>query len=110
MAYNQELASCIRKYLEPLGDKIEDKKMFGGLSFLYHGKMSVGIVKDQLAVRVVSKKYQTSLEKPHVKEMTFTRKTMKDFVYVDPSGFESEAQLAEWIELGIEHADQHSKR
>jgi len=109
MAYNEQLASRIRKYLEPLGDKIEEKKMFGGLSFLFKGKMSVGIVKDQLAVRVVSNKYQSSLEKPHVKEMTFTGKAMKDFVYVDPSGFESEAQLAEWIELGIEHADQNSK-
>ena len=109
MAYNEQLASRIRKYLEPLGDKIEEKKMFGGLSFLYRGKMSVGIVKGQLAVRVVSNKYQSSLEKPHAKEMTFTGKTMKDFVYVDPSGFESEAQLAQWIELGIEHADQSSK-
>jgi len=109
MAYNQELASRIRKYLEPLSDKIEEKKMFGGLSFLYLGKMSVGIVKDRLAVRVISPKYEKSLKMPHVIEMTFTGKAMKDFLYVDPPGFESEAQLAEWIELGIEHAEQNSK-
>jgi len=82
MAYNEQLAWRIRKYLEPLSDKIEEKKMFGGLSFLYQGKMSVGIVKDQLAVRIVSHKYEKNLAKPHVKEMTFTDKVMNDFVYI----------------------------
>jgi len=104
MAYNEELAQRIRQHVQSI-DHITEKKMFGGLTFLYKNKMTVGIVGDQLAGRVVSEKFVDVLSKDHVKEMDFTGRAMKDFVYVDAQGFATEQQLAEWIELGIEHAD-----
>ena len=82
MAYNEELAYRIRPHLLPFAEHIEEKKMFGGLSFLYKGKMSVGVVKDDLVVRVVSDKFEEALSMPHVQPMEFTGKPMKKFVQV----------------------------
>lgn len=105
MAYNEELAARLRQHLSSFGDDITEKKMFGGLCYLYKGKMSVGIVKDDLCVRVVSPKDQDELKKDFVRPMDFTGKALKEFVYVSPDGFASETDLAHWVNLGIEHAE-----
>ena len=47
MAYNEELAYRIRKRLTPL-DNVEEKRMMGGLTFMYNDKMCVGVLKDEL--------------------------------------------------------------
>jgi TfoX/Sxy family transcriptional regulator of competence genes len=78
--------------------------MFGGLSFLYQGKMTVGIVKEDLAVRIISDKIDNELNKSFARLMDFTQRPMKEFVYVSAEGFKTEAQLRHYIELGLEHA------
>ena len=104
MAYNEQIAIRIREQLKLYSEDFTEKKMFGGLSFLYQGKMTVGIVKDDLAVRIVSDKMETELTKDFVRPMDFTKRPMKEFVYVSPEGFKTESQLLHYIELGLEHA------
>jgi len=101
MAYNQILANRIREHLVTYKDDIIEKKMFGGLSFLYKGKMSVGIVGNDLAVRVIAIKMENELEKHNVRNMDFTKRPMKEFIYVEVEDYKN---LSYWIDLGIEHA------
>jgi TfoX/Sxy family transcriptional regulator of competence genes len=103
MAFNEELAQRLRILLADQAH-ITEKKMFGGLSFLYKKKMSIGIITNHLAVRVVPEKYDHFIEQADVEEMTFTGKAMKEFLYVYPSAFETDEQLKAWIDLGLEHA------
>ena len=105
MAYNEIHANELRNLLIPYGEDIQEKKMFGGLSFLYKGKMCVGIVKNELTVRVVNDKMDAELEKTHVRAMDFTKRPLKEFIYVNPKPKED---LNYWIQLGIEHAKQKS--
>lgn len=65
MAYNEDLADRIRVYLGA-HHQISEKKMFGGLAFLLNGKMTVGIMKEDMMVRVVSEKEAAILEQAHV--------------------------------------------
>lgn len=78
MAYDQELATRIRSsfqlFPKNILSNISEKNMFGGLSFLYHGKMTVGIVKNELAVRVLSKKMDDTLLLDEVRPMDFTKR------------------------------------
>ncbi|MBT8290684.1 MAG: TfoX/Sxy family protein, partial [Muriicola sp.] len=57
MPFDDVLAERIRiafyTYPEPLRSDISEKKMFGGLAFLLKGKMTIGIIGDELVVRVV---------------------------------------------------------
>ena len=78
--------------------------MFGGLAFLYRGKMTVGIVRNDLMIRVPSDKMDDILNKTNVRPMDFTNKPLKEFVYVSEEGSVNEEQLQHWIELGLEHA------
>ena len=104
MAFNEEIANRIRQQLKLFPEEFVEKRMFGGLSFLYKGKMTVGIVKERLAVRIVSDKMGSELANETVKPMDFTKRPMKEFVYVSEPGFETESQLLHYIELGLEHA------
>jgi len=106
MAYNVQLAQHIRHFLSDHLAHIEEKKMFGGLCFLYKGKMSVGIIKDDLAVRVLANKMEVELEKYNVRPMDFTKRPLKEFVYVTIDDIK---EIPYWINLGIEHANSKLK-
>ena len=101
MAYNEKLAEHIREHLLIYQGDIVEKKMFGGVSFLYKGKMSVGVIGDNMAVRVIASKMDQELEKHNVSPMDFTNRPMKEFIYVE---IEDVKNLPYWIDLGIEHA------
>ncbi|WP_421872439.1 TfoX/Sxy family protein [Marinoscillum sp.] len=105
MAYNEDLAERIRQNI-PHEDLLHftEKKMFGGIAFMYDDKMSVGVVKDDLMVRVISDKMKKVMSDPAVREMDFTKRPMKEFIFVSADGYQSDARLVEWISLGIEHA------
>ena len=104
MPYNESLAERIRQKVEVFGNEITEKRMFGGLTFLYHGKMTIGIIKDDLAGRVVGEKMDKVMKRKHVRPMDFTKKPMKEFIYVAPEGYEKDKDLEYYLDLGIEHA------
>jgi TfoX/Sxy family transcriptional regulator of competence genes len=100
MAYDEGLAQRVREALEEQTN-VTEKKMFGGLAFLLGGNMCVGIVGEELMVRVGSQAYENALGLPHAREMDFTGRSMKGFVYVGCAGFEADAALQDWLEKGI---------
>lgn len=104
MAYNEELVKRIKSTLELFPEDFTSKKMFGGIAFLYKGKMTVGAINDDLMVRVISEKMEIMLNKKGVRPMDFTGKPMKEFIFASNQAYGTEEQLQEWIELGLEHA------
>ena len=100
MAYDEGVAERLRNLFEERPG-VTEKKMFGGLAFMYRGHMLVGILGELLMARVGPAAYADSLKRPHTREMDFTGKPMKGYVYVDPEGFESDADLEKWIGLCV---------
>lgn len=97
MAYNEALASRVRAVLaESAG--ITEKRMFGGLAFLKHGHMFVGVTADELMARVGKDAYLGALKRKHVREMDFTGKPMVGYVFVGSSGLAKDAELAFWVQ------------
>ena len=104
MAYNEDLVYRIRQEFELLGIEIVEKKMFGGMSFLYSGKMTVGVIKEDLVARVLLDEHPEVLEHEFIRPMDFTGKSLKDFLYVNADGLQNGEDIIYWIELGVEHA------
>ena len=99
MAYDEEVALRVRNALARY-TPIEEKKMFGGLAFMLRGHMCVGVIDDELMVRVGLAGYEAALSTPHAREMDFTGKPLRGFVYVEKAGFNSAAGLSAWIGRG----------
>jgi TfoX/Sxy family transcriptional regulator of competence genes len=104
-----EILNRIRLALSPWKENISEKRMFGGTCFLYKNKMCVGETKHRLMVRVKAEKMADSLAHPSVTPMNFTGKTLKEFIFVSPDGYNTEERLQHWIELGIAHAQLKSR-
>ncbi len=48
-------------------------------------------------VRVGAGQYEEALSRPHAREMNFTGRPMKGFVYVLPDGFKTDEELRSWV-------------
>lgn len=102
MAFDEGLAERIRETLirrPDFSDNFSEKQMFGGISFMCHGQVFVGIFGDVLMARVGPNQYRSALAKPHVREMDITGKPMNGYVFIDPPGFEEDEDLEKWVLL-----------
>jgi TfoX/Sxy family transcriptional regulator of competence genes len=103
VAYDEGMAQRIREMLAERTDTSE-MRMFGGIAFLVRGNMAVGVVKDDLMVRVGPEAHGDLVALPHARPMDFTGRPLKGFLFVAPEGVESDADLRRWIEHGVAHA------
>lgn len=97
MAYDEGLAARVRARLEDRPG-YDEKKMFGGLCFLLNGNMSCGISGDRLMARVGPDAWEEALSEPGAREMDFTGRSLKGFVYVDENVLRDDAVLEKWID------------
>jgi TfoX/Sxy family transcriptional regulator of competence genes len=101
MAYDTLLAERIRTALKRQPG-ITEKHMFGGVCFLLHGNMLVGLWKDSLIARLGPELGTAALSQPHVGPMDITGKPMKGWVIIAPAGLAKETDLQTWITLAIQ--------
>ncbi len=101
MAFDENLADRIRQYFNQKKVQFIDKKMMGGLCFMVDDKMCVGIIKDTLMARIDPEIYEDVLAKKGCKEMDFTGRSMKGFVYVEPEGIDLNNDLEYWLDLTL---------
>ena len=106
MAYSELLADRVRQRLHHIS-QLEEKKMMGGLIFMVNGKMCIGVdfdkkrQEDRLMVRLGKAEYESALAEKGSRIMDFTGKPLRGFVYVDQEGFESDEDLASWVDMSM---------
>ena len=104
MAFDEKLGERLREaVLEMLGpdDRIEEKKMFGGLAQMVNGHMCVGIIGDDLVLRATPEDAEKLLAHAHVRPMDFTGRPMKGWFYVAKGGTRTEASLRRYVAHGF---------
>ncbi|MFF4501239.1 TfoX/Sxy family protein [Streptomyces sp. NPDC001401] len=115
MAYDEGLAERIRQHLgddagvaevgvPPLERSREWGSMFGGIAFLLHGNMAVGVSGDDLMVRVGPDATDAALARPGARLFDMTGRPMRGWVVVDSSALAEDAALGEWIDEGYAFA------
>ncbi|MEV4918607.1 TfoX/Sxy family protein [Streptomyces tirandamycinicus] len=103
MAYDEGLAQRIREHLGA-PDHITEKRMFGGLSFLCGGNMAVGVIGDELIVRVGPDGAAAALSRPGARVFDFTGRPMHGWVAVAASALAEDAALHGWLDQGHGYA------
>ena len=101
MAYDEPLAGRVRAILKGRRS-VEEKKMMGGLTFMVNGKMCVGILKNELMARIDPQTHDDALKKKSCREMDFTGKPMRGFVFVGPAGTGDAKGLKYWVSLALD--------
>ena len=103
MAYDELLEERIQKVLKEKNIPFYQKKMMGGLTFMVDDKMCIGIVRDTLMARIDPDRYEEALKKKGCREMDFTGRPMKGFIFVEPVGIDMDEDLEYWIQLALDY-------
>jgi hypothetical protein len=65
--------------------------------------MCIGIVKENLMARIDPEIYTDALSKKGCREMTFTGRPLKGFVFIEPEGIDMDEELDFWIDLALDY-------
>jgi hypothetical protein len=103
VAYDENLGARIRALMADR-EGVTERKMFGGLAFMVDDRMAVGVIGDELMVRVGPEAHAEALARPHVRPMDFSGRPMQGYVYVGPAGISADAELADWVGAGADYA------
>lgn len=103
MSYDNNLAERVRKVLTGHSG-LEERRMFGGLAFMLRGNMCCGVVGDDVVIRVGPGEYGAALSEPNTREMDFTGRPLKGFVYVNAKGVASDKNLRDWVSRAVRFA------
>ncbi|MBI3134570.1 MAG: TfoX/Sxy family protein [Bacteroidetes bacterium] len=101
MAFDEKLVDRIRESLSDLS-KVEEKNMFGGVCFMLNGKMCIGVVKDEMMCRIDPLMDEIVLEKVGCRQMDFTGKPMKGYVFISKEGMKTKKAFDYWVGLCLE--------
>jgi len=96
MPYDRAAADRVREALASQRGVVE-KAMFGGLGFLLHDHMCVGLWREFLILRIGPDGYEAALSRPFVKEFDITGRPMTGWIMLHPDGFDDDADLRDWI-------------
>ena len=103
MAYDEALAQHVREALT--GEEgVSERKMFGGIAFMVGGNMAVGVIGEDLMVRLDPADAERALSEAHTRPMDFTGRPMKGMVFVGPAGTDGDEALAGWVDAGADFA------
>jgi len=106
VAYNEELAARVRAALADRSD-VEEKKMFGGLTFMVSGQMCCGVLKDDLIVRIEPTAFDELVAEPSVRPFDFSGRPMQNMLYVANTVLTEPETLRAWIQRGTSYVAAH---
>lgn len=100
MAYSEVLADRVRELLVDV-PRVQEKKMFRGVSFLVNNKMCVSISLDRLMCRVDPSIHDMLVEKDGCVTVNMRGRDLKGWVYVDEDVLRTEKDLRYWVDLAL---------
>jgi hypothetical protein len=103
VAYDEQLADRVRDLVTPYGE-VSERKMFGGIGFMVGGNMAVGVIGDELIVRLDPGEAEKAMAEEGVREFDFTGRPMKGWIFVGPEQTGEDDSLADWVEAGAGYA------
>ena len=101
MAYNDKLTTKVREALTHL-PKVEEKKMFRGITFMVDGKMCISVGDDRIMCRIDPAVHETAIKRKGCRTVTMKGREYKGFVYVDDDSIKNKKDFDYWIGLALD--------
>lgn len=103
MAYDEGLAQLLREDLQDVTG-ITEKKMFGGLCFLFNGHMVCGVSTKGSMFRVGKSRETEARAIDGAGPMMFTGRPMGGMIDVTDDAFADDRRRAKWLALSLTNA------
>jgi TfoX/Sxy family transcriptional regulator of competence genes len=96
MPYDEKLADRLREALAHL-TKVEEKKMFRGVTFMVNGKMCVSVSGDEMMCRFDPALHESLAERNGFRPMVMKGRQYKGYGYVSHEGIKSKKEFEFWL-------------
>ncbi|MEU4316664.1 TfoX/Sxy family protein [Nocardia sp. NPDC024068] len=104
MAYDEELAERVRDTVEP-GPDISERKMFGGLAFLFGGNMGVAVSREGgLMVRMDPAAAADLVDDRTVTPMVMQGRELDGWLRITAEAVAGDRELDTWVGRGARFA------
>ena len=100
MAYDEKLAKRV-SVLIAKKKGFREQKMFGGVGFLLHNNMCVGVWREYLILRLGIERAGQALKSGETRPFDITGHVMKGWVMVKPAGTKTDSALKAWVSQSI---------
>jgi TfoX/Sxy family transcriptional regulator of competence genes len=102
MAYDIKLADRVREALADI-PRVEEKKMFRGVTFMVNDKMCISVSGDELMLRLDPEITEQLVEENGTRPMIHGGKNMKGFIYISEERFRNKKDFDQWIKLALDY-------
>ena len=100
MAYDELLAQRVRTLLSRL-PSVEEKAMFGGLTFMVNGKMCVNVGQDRIMCRIDPATHDEQLTKRGCRAVVMKGRECRGWLLVSEEAIASRDELHQWVTLAL---------
>jgi len=101
MAYSEKLADRVREALAHL-PKVEEKRMFRGVTFMVNGKMCVSVGGDRIMCRIDPALHEEVVEKDGCRTVKMKGREYRGFVHVNEEAIKTKKEFDYWIGLALD--------
>jgi len=100
MAHNEALTERVREALADVA-RVEEKKMFRGVTFMVNGKMCVSVGGDRILLRVDPALHEELTHKKGCSPMTMKGREYKGFIEVKEEVLKTGKELVHWLSYAL---------
>ncbi|HEX5315799.1 MAG TPA: TfoX/Sxy family protein [Candidatus Kapabacteria bacterium] len=101
MAYNEALTKRLRDALAGV-PKVEEKRMFRGVTFMINGKMAMSAGDDKFMFRIDPALHDEVVEKEGVNPVIMRGREYKGYVHVHEDAVLGKRELDKWVKLALD--------
>lgn len=103
MSYDTKLADRIGEYLSKIpAIKIEEKKMFSGMTFMIDDKMCISVSGERLMCRFDPLLQDELSNRPGFQTMVMKGKHLKGYCYVSPEVIKEKKDFEFWLNVCLD--------
>ena len=101
MAYNEKLTNKLRAALAHL-PKVEEKKMFRGITFMVDGKMCISAGDNEIMCRIDPAIHEESIKRKGCRTVKMKGREYIGYVYVNDEAMKTKKDFDYWLALALD--------
>jgi len=86
--------------------RLQEKRMFGGVTFMVRGKMCVSAGKGRIMCRIDPARHDAALKRKGARTVVMKGREYRGWVYVDETAVKNKRDLDYWVRLSLDYNKQ----
>jgi len=109
MPHDDVLAKRVRAALAR-APRIEEKRMFGGITFMVRGRMCISVGRNRIMCRIDPAIHDTALKRKGCRTVVMKGRQYRGYVHVEADAVKTKGDLDYWIGLALDYNEKVKPR